>query len=105
MVKQEHTDPEPLKAVACPFSKCQLKPTRLGVLSSGGDWWVWCKVCGSSGPHGHNENEAITYWNERRYVPPPPREIPPPHPGKIARCFWWAVGWVLTFVLTEGRGR
>jgi len=72
MVKQDHlhADPEPSKAIACPFSKCIGKPIRLGLLSSGGSWWVWCKTGGSAGPTAGGELEAVQLWNERHQDPP-----------------------------------
>ncbi len=78
MVKQDHlhVDPEPTQAVACPFATCAGKPPKLGVLSTGGEWWVWCKVCGSSGPHGHGELEAIQFWNDRNLLAQTPKPRP-----------------------------
>jgi hypothetical protein len=87
MVKQDHlhTDPEPQKAVACPFAKCASKPIRLGMLTTQGEWWVWCKVCGSAGPHGHGELEAVQLWNDRNLLAQtPPQASKGPSPAKIA---------------------
>lgn len=70
--KPEIIDPTPIAAQACPYTKCMGKQSKLGLLVSGLDWWVYCKNCHASGPVGHNEYEAVTFWNDRIVVPPRP---------------------------------
>jgi len=93
-----HLDPEPQRAVGCPFSKCATKPPKLGLLNVGGDYWVYCKGCSASGPHGHNELEAVQFWNDRNLTAPP---APPSKPGVVARVFWW----IVIFFTIEGLTR
>jgi hypothetical protein len=82
-MKHQVIDPEPQRASPCPFMKCAGKPTRLGLLFSGADRWVYCRGCGCSGPMAHSEIEAVELWNER--IPTPPAKAL--HIPKLAILF------------------
>lgn len=90
MVKHQQSDPEPKKAIVCPFKRCLGKPMKLGLCSIEGEriqkYFVYCKGCGASGPEMNNETEAVEAWNDRR--PPEPLPLPRnPYGAKLGLLF------------------
>lgn len=89
-----HADPEPQRAIGCPYAKCATKvPPSLAVFHFGNDWYVYCRSCGGSGPYAHNEAEAVQLWNDRNLQVAAPVER---RMGPLARVFWWVVIFIAT---------